>query len=172
MMNEMCTYTGRLIDLEIIGVEDICLLDIAHALSNICRYNGHVFSFYSVAEHCVLLSRAEDMPGTSSARLLHDASEAYLGDVIRPLKALLPNYRRLEDRVHDIIAEKYGVNFGPVAPGDTELLVIEARAIMPDEFFSKAIYPVFNKNIVLEEWVPPVAEQNFLRRAEELGIGE
>ncbi|KKN64872.1 hypothetical protein LCGC14_0487060 [marine sediment metagenome] len=171
-MNEMCTYTGKLIDLEDVKAEDICLVDIAHALSNICRYNGHVISFYSVAEHCVLLSKAEGMPGTPSARLLHDASEAYVGDVARPLKALLPNYRRLEDQIHKVIAEKYGVDFGPVTPGDTELLIIEARAIMPDEFFPEPVRCRLNENIIIEEWTPPVAEENFLQRAEELGIGD
>jgi hypothetical protein len=70
--------------------------DIAHALSHLCRYNGHVRSFYSVAEHSVLMARhfiaRRDYPLARWA-LLHDGSEAYLGDVIRPLKKALPDYK-------------------------------------------------------------------------------
>ncbi len=169
-MGVMCTYTGKTIDLEDVRAEDICIQDIAHALSNLCRYTGHTSSFYSVAEHCVLLSKAENMPGTPLARLLHDAVEAYLGDVIGPLKTLLPRYKQFEYQIQRVISRKYDVDFEPVKPGDIELLIIEALTIMPDKFFPEPVRCNLDKNIIIEGWTPFEAEENFLLRAKELGI--
>ena len=173
VINTICTYTGKLIDLENIKAEDICIRDIAHALSNLCRYTGHVSTFYSVAEHCVLLSRAENMPGTPSARLLHDAVEAYIGDVARPLKNLLPDYRKLEDMIQKVISEKYGVDFDPVKPGDTAMLVVEAHTLMPSEFFGDfKIYDesLLDGSITPYGWDPLTAEQHFIDQAITLGL--
>lgn len=170
-MSLMCTYTGKMIDLENVKAEDICIEDIAHALSLLCRYTGHTRSFYSVAEHSVLLSRAEGMPGTPLARLLHDAVEAYLGDVIRPLKHLLPHYQMLEERIHKVIAEKYQVNFDPVKPGDIIILIREAQVLMPPEFFNDFYVedlPQFPNDI--QGWSPEVAECEFFSRAIGLGV--
>ena len=172
-MSLMCTYTGKMIDLEYVQMEDICIEDIAHALSLICRYTGHTSRFYSVAEHCVLLSQAKNMPGTPLARLLHDAAEAYLGDVIRPLKQLLPHYQYLENRIHKIIEAKYQVIFNLVKPGDTAMLIREARAIMSQEFFlgfDVVCDPLFGEEIRIEGWSPEVAERNFLNQARSLGL--
>ena len=172
-MGTICTYTGKMIDLENVKVEDIYIRDIAHALSLLCRYTGHTSKFYSVAEHCVLLSEAENMPGTPLARLLHDASEAYLGDVSSPLKLLLPHYQYLENRVHKVIAEKYQVDFDPVKPGDIAILMIEANALMPLEFFpgTRESLPYSDQKIEIVGWSPLVAEGNFLIQASKLGVG-
>lgn len=86
----------------------IQLLDIAAALSKICRYTGHTRYFYSVAEHCVRASRLVP-PEHAMAALLHDAPEAYLGDVSRPLKALLTEYRVLEARTQAAILRHFGL---------------------------------------------------------------
>ncbi len=172
-MGTMCTYTGKLIDLKNVKIEDICIRDIAHALSLICRFNGHVSKYYSVAEHCVLLSEAKNMPGTPLARLLHDAAEAYVGDVSSPLKQLLPMYKMLEHRVVKLIAVKYGVDFDPVKPGDTAMLIREARALMSPEFFlgfDVEGIPLFAEEIRIEGWSPEVAEVEFLNRAANLGV--
>lgn len=91
--------------------EDVRVEDIAHALSLMTRANGHFPEFYSVAQHsmdCALLARAEDRSDREVlACLLHDASEAYLSDITRPVKASLPEYRRIEKCMQDTIYAKY-----------------------------------------------------------------
>jgi hypothetical protein len=94
---------------------DISISDIANALSNICRYNGHVPHFYSVADHSVRVMHlvAERSPEEPSrpllmAALLHDAAEAYIGDVIRPLKRYLDFIQETDEKITKIIFEKYG----------------------------------------------------------------
>lgn len=84
--------------------------EIASSLSNLCRYTGHVNSFYSVAEHSVLVSRL--VPDSLAlAGLLHDASEAFLGDVSSPLKKLLPEYKKIEDNVQKAIFNHFGLDY-------------------------------------------------------------
>ncbi|MFR2746621.1 MAG: phosphohydrolase [Roseburia hominis] len=90
--------------------EEICIEDIAHALSLMTRANGHFPVFYSVAQHsldCAAMAQAE---GRSSrevlACLLHDASEAYLSDITRPVKGCLPEYCRIEQVLQEMIYEK------------------------------------------------------------------
>lgn len=97
------TCTGRPWYYESPRPEDVVLEDVAHALSNLCRFGGHVTRFYSVAEHSVLVSRlAADLLPPDQSRyvalqgLLHDATEAYVVDVPRPLKRLLPDYEKYE----------------------------------------------------------------------------
>ena len=86
--------------------EDVRIYDIAHSLSNMCRYGGHCTSFYSVAQHSVLVSRALP-PELKMWGLLHDASEAYVVDVPRPLKPFLTGYREAEDSVMAAIADAF-----------------------------------------------------------------
>ena len=116
----MMTHTGRHVDPLNVRAEDICLEDIAFALSNLCRFGGHV-RFYSVAEHCVRVCRAAP-PELQRAALLHDAAEAYIGDIIRPLKRSIivqdadqcggyadrEPIRDLEERIMCLIDDKWG----------------------------------------------------------------
>lgn len=99
--------------------DDIHLSDIIHALSNTCRYGGHTNRFYSVAEHCVLLARwvreKGHTPELAMAALMHDAAEAYLGDVPRPIKGMLPDYCEIEKNVERVIFDKFGIEEADLA---------------------------------------------------------
>lgn len=86
--------------------EDICIGDIAEALSKLCRYNGHIREFYSVAQHSVILSYLVPEEDALTA-LLHDATEAYVGDMVRPLKSLFPEFSEIEHKIWEVIAQKY-----------------------------------------------------------------
>ena len=87
------------------------IVDIAHALSMICRGNGHVKTFFSVGQHCIHCALEAEARGFSRriilACLLHDASEAYMSDVPRPFKQYLPQYKQLEKQLLSVIYEKY-----------------------------------------------------------------
>lgn len=87
------------------------ITDIAHSLSMLCRANGHFKSFYSVGQHCINCAREAAARGYSRrvqlACLLHDASEAYLSDVTRPVKQEIPQYRLIEEPLQQIIWVKY-----------------------------------------------------------------
>lgn len=140
------TISGRRFDLLHPTPDMVDLGDIAHALARICRYGGHVADHYSVAQHSTLVlyrlihnTRTEVPRGLALAALLHDAAEAYLGDVIRPLKALLPQYAELEARTEQAIAARFGI--GPdlfshpdVKAADMAAYAIERRdvAYVPD----------------------------------------
>lgn len=103
-MNNNCitTYTGRHIDPLHPDPDMICIEDIAHALSLICRGNGQVKTFFSVGQHCINCAREALARGYSRrvafACLLHDASECYLSDVPRPFKKTLSGYKEQEKK--------------------------------------------------------------------------
>lgn len=94
--------------------QNIASVDIAHALSMLCRANGHFRSFYSVGQHCLACEAEAAAAGlpreTRLACLLHDASEAYISDITRPVKLGLPEYRVIEKRLQDTIYRRFGVD--------------------------------------------------------------
>ena len=110
-MSQIMTHSHKMFDPlqpdpALIDVEDI-----AHALSMLCRANGHFKSFYSVGQHCINCCNEAAARGWSQrvqlACLLHDASEAYLSDVTRPVKQELPQYKLIEEPLQDAIWLKY-----------------------------------------------------------------
>lgn len=128
----MQTYTGRLIDLTTFKEHDVRIPDIAHALSLINRFTGHSKAPYSVAQHSVMVSRLTK-PEHALCGLLHDASEAYLGDVATPLKTLLPGYRELEEQVQHAIAKAFGLPWpmpADVKEADVRALAAEKRDLI------------------------------------------
>jgi 5'-deoxynucleotidase YfbR-like HD superfamily hydrolase len=126
------TYSGRSINLLDPQPELIDLKDIAHALAYLCRFNGHTRSFYSVADHSIRV--AEQLPAPLRlAGLLHDATEAYLGDVIQPLKGLLPGYTVLEESMWQAIAKRFDLPLmlpAAVKFADRVLLATERRDLI------------------------------------------
>lgn len=116
--NWIQTYTGRKFWPLEPRAEDVRVEDIAHALSMICRFGGHCKRFYSVAEHCILVSQQVGIHG-----LLHDAAEAYLLDIPSPVKVLLPEYKLAEEEVLLAIYEALGIT---VPSAGEEMAVKEA----------------------------------------------
>ncbi|MGI6010861.1 MAG: phosphohydrolase [Ruminococcus sp.] len=112
-MSSMDTFTGKKIDPMEITAEDITMKDIAHALSLICRGGGHIKYFYSVGQHsinCYKEARARKWTKRMQlACLLHDASEAYISDIVRPVKGYLTNYLEIEQMIMEKVAEKFGL---------------------------------------------------------------
>ena len=122
-MSFIQTLSGKKFDYIHSTVDDIDIEDIANALSNICRFAGHLPEFYSVAQHSVLCSQIVQ-PEFAFEALMHDAAEAYVQDIPSPLKRLLPDYQRIETQVDDLIRSKFSL------PADMSSVVQYADLIM------------------------------------------
>jgi hypothetical protein len=120
---DIAIYSGRYFNFVNPEKSKFTVIDIAHALSHLCRFTGHCNRFYSVAQHSVYVSRLCP-PQLKLYGLLHDAPEAFLGDVSSPLKNLLPDYREIEERVNDVVMRRFGMS--PELPA----LVKQADLIM------------------------------------------
>lgn len=152
--------------------DSICIEDIAHALAHICRYGGHINTHYSVAQHSVLV--ASCLPKELALTgLLHDATEAYLGDVVRPLKVNLPDYKQIEDNLSIVIGGKFGVQLLPlpaeVKEMDTRILFNERSALFDHHlsWHSDALPPA-PLNTFIRPWTAQTAKATFLRTFEQL----
>lgn len=168
------TYTGKKFELLDPKPDQICIEDIARALSQQCRFTGHTKRFYSVAEHCwhvSFLSRPHKLGG-----LLHDASEAYLSDLSRPVKQLTPvgaPYLELEAKLMRAISLKFGIVFpmpDEVKKADNALLFTEKEQLMTelpwgDDTSTNKIREKA-ADIALLCWSPEEAEKFFLERFE------
>lgn len=156
--------------------------DVAHALARLCRFTGHTSEFYSVAQHSVLASRLVP-PEHAMAALLHDAAEAFVGDVAAPLKRLLPDYAVIERRVEAAISERFGIPFPLpecVKRADLVMLATEARDLLPRPLSDGGHraegavngWAVLQRVEPLRDWIvpwgPTTARVAFLERYEEL----
>jgi hypothetical protein len=166
----MQTYTGRKFWPLDARPEDVDIRDIAHALSMLCRYGGHSLRFYSVAEHSAHIARWLDgrdyKPEVCLAGLLHDATEAYLTDVPRPLKRSLPEYKEYEAELWTVIAKAFGLTGYEddlpmvVHEADNRILADEIRQNMkPMDWHAKHDKPL---GVSLQFWPPERAEKEFL----------
>ena len=150
--------------------DEVHIEDIANALSRICRFGGHCRFFYSVAEHSVRVSR-ECCPREALAGLLHDAAEAYIGDLIRPLKVQpeLSGYRVAEGWVEAVIAERFGLAelmTPSVREADEILLATEKRDLFLGAGDWRLSHPPLDAPII--PWTSTRAAAEFLLRFKEL----
>lgn len=153
--------------------DDITIEDIAHALSNQCRFTGHTKYFYSVAQHSFYASLYVS-PRNAIAAFLHDASEAYLCDLATPVKKLLPDYYTLEFKIMRAIAEKFDFMFPfahEIKEIDLRLLITERDQLVGGELQPwGAEFNVEPLPLQIEPIMPHVIKDMFLFRSKELGI--
>lgn len=150
------TYTGIAFNLD---EPEFNHFDIAHALSNTCRFAGHCQQFYSVAEHSVLVSRlVEELQlGDPFAGLMHDGHEAYLSDVPSPFKQRLPDWTAIDNLLEEQMLTHFGLPF-PKGPGIKEADVLAY-------FIEKiCLFPNWNTNLTYLE----VKYPGYQKRAEDL----
>lgn len=150
-------HSGRKFDFMDIKNAPILIEDIAHALANTCRYGGHCPQFYSVAQHSVLVSHRVPREYRLQA-LLHDASEAYLGDVVKPLKNLLPDYQEIEKKLEREIFKRFGV------PATMAQCVKDADAVL----LMEEQIDLWSATGCIVPQHPCIAKEGFLKRYEEL----
>ena len=128
------TFLGNRFYLTRPHIDDVALEDIAHGLAYQCRFNGQTKSFYSVAQHSLMVMALVPPPLHCQA-LLHDAAEAYLGDMVKPLKQLFPEFSVIEARVMEIIGQRFAVDLRKLDPAikraDLIALATEKRDLMP-----------------------------------------
>ena len=178
-ISTLATYTGKAFDLLNPQPEMVCIEDIAHSLAYQCRYTGHTREFYSVAQHCVLMAENPDLLGDPMAKLLHDASEAYIGDIAKPWKRLLRVNTKtavgskcepvgdFEDKIQEVIGVALGIDLSysaEVKEADIRMMATEIRDVMPKmppgfEWGVDVSNPVEEKII---SWPPEWTEKIFL----------
>ena len=180
-MSWIVTYTGKKFDFLNISRDNIDIQDIAHALSRICRFNGHCDLFYSVAEHSVILSEWFEEQGDQQLAynaLMHDAAEAYTGDMTRPLKQLIKErtygyqFSDIEAEIEGEIACKYGLVYPcshpAIVEADLRLLIAEGnilnRAWDTSEWTDPALKDLKPLVYQLKAWTPNEAREAFWER--------
>jgi len=167
-MTWILTHSGERFDLLNPQPGMVRLLDIVHALAHTARFNGHTAWHYSVAQHSLLVASLVP-PEHQLVALLHDATEAYLGDVTRPLKRLLDCYQELEHRVWQCICERFGLDSelpDCVHEADRIALATERRDLMPrDDAPWECLAGISPLARRIGRWSPEKARRHFYARA-------
>jgi 5'-deoxynucleotidase YfbR-like HD superfamily hydrolase len=168
IVNWIETYTGKKFYPQNPNAEDIDISDIAHSLSNKCRYTGATYRFYSVAQHSVHVCEFVPEPHKLEA-LLHDATEAYFPDIPFTMRPFLKELLTFEEKIHEAVAVRFNLEYpwpNIVDQVDREIIADEARCLMHTQGvewlngrtgFAKAIIP----------WTPRDAERAFLEKFSE-----
>lgn len=170
------TSAGHYFDLLSPTVDAIDIETIAHALSMTCRFGGHCPRYYSVAEHCVHAFRLAERDGVDRnnlrAILLHDAAEAYVGDIVKPLKVILGRaFGEIENAIETKINERFSISPCPVAIKhyDRLMLIAEKTAMWPDDAEEWAGFRGLScPDVHLQFWHPEAARGKFLDCFEEI----
>lgn len=172
---DILTYSGHYFNFLEPNPDTIEIEDIAQGLSKVCRFAGQSRAFYSVAQHSVLVSLLVEEHGNPSdalAGLLHDAAEAYIGDVTRPLKQLLPDYRQIEKRIEAAVFARFGLPAdmpASIKRADLVMLATEQRDFMaPHDDPWYCIEGINPLAFTLQPWSPELACSEFLRRFDQL----
>lgn len=173
----MQTHLQHRYQLDRLPIEIIDIQDIAHSLSLICRFIGHTNKFYSVAEHSVLVSEELRQQGYDAgvqfAGLMHDATEAYLGDIPTPIKSLLTYYKRIEEEFWVSIAEKFKLDRElprEIKHADGTLLATEVEYLMNGLQGWDLKYPPSMYIKKIDGWAPLEAKEKFLLKFRDLQI--
>lgn len=168
----MQTATGRKFWPMDPHADEIFIEDIAHSLSMQCRYAGHCLRFYSVAEHSVLIARhlaASHAPEVALWGLLHDASEAYLIDVPRPVKPYLTGYKMAEAKVMEVVCRRFGLAPFDMPPevheADERIIADELVNLVPMDWHARHDKPL---SVRLRYWTPEKAREEFMATFEAL----
>lgn len=173
--HQIITANGQVLDFTNVDPTAINRYDLARGLANVCRYSGQVTKFYSVAEHCILVARHAPLHLKPYA-LLHDAAEAYIGDVPRPVKLLCPEYKEVEGRVEEAILKRFGVlvsawELPVIKELDNRALLLEAMSLKlvtdPRAWLDVPGEPLDDE---IQCWSPEEAERQWINAAELLGV--
>lgn len=150
--------------------DEVDIIDIAHALSLQCRYAGHVKKFYSVAEHCLHVSMHCPQEFALEG-LLHDATEAYLVDMPRPVKNFMPQYKVAEKALEAVVAERFGLQYpwpAGVMDIDNRILLDEREQLMSVPPIPWGVDGLAMVGVRVSCLSPSQAEHDFLDRFEEI----
>ncbi|KYG61798.1 hypothetical protein [Bdellovibrio bacteriovorus] len=145
--------------------------DIACALARQARFNGHTRFFYSVGQHSCLGAEVSPTKEIALHMLFHDATEAYVGDLVSPVKALLPDFEIIESRIHWAISQKFNLEFPlpkVVKQIDRRLLATEVRDLITKDLASWNIGEDEPFEFPIIPWPPEVTEARFLEIARNL----
>jgi uncharacterized protein len=151
--------------------------DIARALANQCRFGGHCRVFYSVAQHSLIVSELVEERGGDVedvfAALMHDASEAYLGDMPHPLKHRSPlgaAFKEAEGNLEQAIRDRFAIkaDVPAIKPADRALLATERRAFSEESWHWPELEGVEPLDLDLKALSPDDAERAFMQRYAEL----